>query len=111
MRVVQRLSWVCLFFVFALISCDLVETERELRPGGRTSIQFSLAAPAEGTIKLYTDTGQFLRLLFSGPLSEGPHEIMILGEGRDGEGLASGVYIVRFDIGELQDEILIVLAH
>lgn len=111
MRVEQRLSWVCLFFVLALVSCDLVETDRDLQRGGRTEIAFSLSAEAYGTIKLYTDTGQFLRLLSERLFAAGTNIVQIRGEGRDGEGLASGVYVVRFDIGDFQEDRLIVLAR
>ncbi|MFC1541663.1 T9SS type A sorting domain-containing protein [Candidatus Latescibacterota bacterium] len=62
-----------------------------------TTLTYSLAQPTHVTLEVYAITGQKIDTLVDGIMSEGQHSARF-----DGRGLASGIYIYRFDADGVQ---------
>lgn len=60
-----------------------------------TTINFSLAASGTANLSIYSITGQKVRDLVNGPLSEGTHSAMWDGRDMNGKLVSSGVYLSR----------------
>jgi hypothetical protein len=60
-----------------------------------TTIRYTLASPAEITLRIYDSTGRFVRELASGPMEAGDHAIAWDGRNDRGQSLPSGVYHCR----------------
>ncbi|MFC1511757.1 FlgD immunoglobulin-like domain containing protein [Candidatus Latescibacterota bacterium] len=66
-----------------------------------TSIEVSVPHDGTGELAIYTITGQRVRTLLDGGLHEGTHLFKWDGLDDDGAPVSSGVYLVRFRVGDM----------
>jgi flagellar hook assembly protein FlgD len=60
-----------------------------------TTISYSLPRASEVQLAVYNLKGQLVRSLVEGPRPSGEHQIVWDGEDRHGNGVSSGVYLIR----------------
>lgn len=68
--------------------------------GDRTTIEFALPEPTDVTLTVYDMMGRRVATLVDGPARAGTHQIPWAGGTRDGQALASGVYLLRLTAGD-----------
>ncbi|WP_263784471.1 FlgD immunoglobulin-like domain containing protein [Salinibacter grassmerensis] len=68
--------------------------------GDRTTIKFALPEQTDVTLTVYDMMGRRVATLVDGPVRAGTHQIPWTGRTRDGQALASGVYLLRLRTGE-----------
>ena len=68
--------------------------------GDRTTIEFALPEPTDVTLTVYDMMGRRVATLVDGPARAGTHQIPWAGRTRDGQALASGVYLLRLTAGD-----------
>jgi hypothetical protein len=68
--------------------------------GDRTTIEFALPEPTTVTLAVYDLMGRRVATLVDGAQRAGTHQIPWAGRTRDGQALASGVYLLRLTAGE-----------
>ena len=68
--------------------------------GERTTIEFALPEQTDVTLTVYDTMGRRVATLVDGPLRAGTHRIPWTGRTRDGQALASGVYLLRLTAGD-----------
>ena len=66
----------------------------------RTTIEFALPEQTDVTLKVYDMMGRRVATLVDGPARAGTHQIPWTGRARDGQALASGVYLLRLTTDE-----------
>ena len=64
---------------------------------GRTAVSFILPRPSHARLAVYDLSGRVVRVLQSGMLEGGEHEVEWDGKGDGGEGVASGVYFFQLE--------------
>ncbi len=69
----------------------------------RVMISFSLAKAGHATLDIYDISGRRLRTLLDGQQEAGAHELEWNGRNDDGRRLASGVYFLRFEAGDVEE--------
>jgi hypothetical protein len=69
-----------------------------------TKVSFSLAAAGKVDLKIYNMLGQAVKVLVSGELPQGLHNIVWDGTNNDGEGVGSGTYFYRLKVGDVYEE-------
>lgn len=68
-----------------------------------TQIEFSLATAQKVEVKVYNILGQVVRVLANDRMEAGRHTVIWDGRNRDGEVLASGVYLYRLVAGDFAE--------
>jgi hypothetical protein len=68
---------------------------------GRITVQYNLPAAGRVDVSVYNIAGQLVRKLDQGKRSGGAHQIVWDGNDRNGHQAASGVYLLRCDLGGL----------
>ena len=77
---------------------QLQDQLRQNRPNPfnpHTSIPFDLSRRASVEVRICTPGGRVVRVLISGELAAGMHEVEWDGHGNDGESLPSGIYLTE----------------
>jgi hypothetical protein len=64
-----------------------------------TTIQFTLANPAETALRIFDTSGRLVRTLVDNRLAAGPHSVIWNGDNHRGRAVASGVYFYRLESG------------
>ncbi len=76
---------------------------------GGTSLQLSLPAPTDASIRIYSPAGRLVRTLQDGRLGAGTHTLDWDGQDSTGRRVASGVYFVRAHAGSREESRKVVL--
>ncbi|MFC1538214.1 T9SS type A sorting domain-containing protein [Candidatus Latescibacterota bacterium] len=76
-------------------SCNINNYPNPFNPA--TTLTYSIAKPSHVKLEVYAITGQKVATLVDGIMSEGQHSARF-----DGSGLASGIYIFRFDANGIE---------
>jgi hypothetical protein len=76
----------------------------------QTTIRFTLAEAGPAVVSIHDLAGRRVRVLTSGTLAAGGHEVIWNGADEHGTAVPSGVYLVRLRIGEVVDTFKVVLA-
>jgi len=76
---------------------------------GGTSLQLSLPAPADASVRIYSPGGRLVRTLHDGRLEAGSHTLDWDGSDSTGRRVASGVYFVRAQAGSREESRKVVL--
>ena len=66
-----------------------------------TKLSFELAAPAHARLKIFDTAGRLVMTLVDEQRASGRHEIVWNGQNSAGQSVASGVYLYRFEAGEV----------
>lgn len=69
----------------------------------QTTVAFDLAAAGEVSLDIFDLAGRRVRRLAHGAFAAGHHEVVWNGQDERGQGMASGVYVVRFTQGNLRE--------
>jgi parallel beta-helix repeat protein len=65
----------------------------------KTTIQFAVPAAAQVTLQIYDIRGALVKTLVSGMLAAGRHQIVWNGKNKNGQPVASGIYLYRIQAG------------
>jgi hypothetical protein len=84
----------------------------EHRPSdGSVRIRWEQPSAADVKVAVYDVSGRMINTLTSGPQASGEHELTWNGRSDGGESVASGVYFVRFDVGNRVERRRVVLVR
>lgn len=69
----------------------------------RATVSFSLSQPGRTSIDIYDVRGRRVKTLIDQDMAAGSHEVVWSGRDQQGRGVASGVYLVLFRSGGVQE--------
>jgi len=68
-----------------------------------TTIQFQIPKLSDVVLKIYSSTGELVKILIDSPLSPGQHHVVWNGKNQFGQNVASGVYIYQLKSDQLAE--------